>query len=184
MLKRVLKLSFQEVNLSGITLILVGTFVWSLVMFKSGLTYSFGMGFWGPNAHDGVWHIALAQSISKGTWEMPIFAGETIKNYHIGFDLLLAILHKLTFIPIHTLYFQVLPPILAFGFGLFVYLFILSWNNSKTAAWWATFFVYFGGNWGWLISLIKNNKLGGESMFWSQQSISTLVNPPFALSLL
>ena len=184
MLKRVLKLSFQEVNLSGITLILVGTFVWSLVMFKSGLTYSFGMGFWGPNAHDGVWHIALAQSISKGTWEMPIFAGETIKNYHIGFDLLLAILHKLTFIPIHTLYFQILPPILAFFIGYFVYKFTLSWTKSVRCAFWSAFFVYFGGGWGWIITLLRNGEINGESLFWSQQSISTLVNPPFALSIL
>src|SRR3989344_3998059 len=185
MQKKVLKKYFiGEINSLAWLLISFGTIIWSVTMIKSGLVYSFGMGFWGANGHDGIWHIALSQSLANGSWQMPIFAGEMLKNYHLGFDLLLAILHKLTFIPIHTLYFQVLPPILAFGIGLFVYLFILSWNNSKTAAWWTTFFVYFGGNWGWLISLIKNNKLGGESMFWSQQSISTLVNPPFALSLL
>ncbi len=165
-------------------MILAGSLVWSLTMVKSGLVYNYGMGFWGPNGHDGIWHISLANSLARGLWQMPIFAGETIKNYHIGFDLVLAILHKLTFIPIHTLYFQILPPIFAFLIGLFAYLFTLSWKNSTKSAFWATFFVYFGGNWGWLVTLIRGKELGGESLFWSQQAISTLINPPFALSLI
>lgn len=175
---------FFQGNSRLLGLVLIGTLTLSLTMFKSGLVYSFGMGFWGPNGHDGIWHIALAESLAKGSWQMPVFAGETIKNYHIGFDLILAIIHKLTFIPIHTLYFQIIPPILALGIGLFVYLFILTWKKSKSAAFWATFFVYFGGSFGWIITLLKNREIGGESLFWAQQSISTLVNPPFALSLI
>jgi hypothetical protein len=56
-------------------------------MVKSGVYYGYGIGFWGPNGHDGVWHISLINSLSKGSLEMPIFAGEQIKNYHIGFEL-------------------------------------------------------------------------------------------------
>ena len=163
---------------------IIGTLTWSLTMVKSGLVYSFGMGFWGPNGHDGVWHIALAESLAKGSWPMPVFAGETIKNYHIGFDLILAIIHKLTFIPPLNLYFQIIPPILALGIGLSVYWFVLTWKKSKPAAFWATFFVYFGGSFGWIITLLRNREIGGESLFWAQQSISTLINPPFALSLI
>jgi len=183
MLKKALNQFFQEVNYKGWFLILFGTLTWSLTMVKSGLVYKIGMGFWGPNGHDGVWHIALAQSLANGSWSMPIFSGELIRNYHVGFDLILTIIHKITFIPITTLYFQILPPILAFLIGLFVYLFVLSWARSKTAAWWATFFVYFAGGWGWLVTLFRNGEISGESVFWSQQSVSTLVNPPFALSL-
>jgi hypothetical protein len=164
-------------------LVIIGTILWSLTMVKSGITYSYGMGFWGPNGHDGVWHIALARSLAGGSWEMPIYAGETIKNYHIGLDLILAVLHKLTFIPIHTLYFQILPPILAILIGLYSYRFIFIWTKDKAKAYWGTFFVYFGGSFGWIITLLKNGELAGESVFWSQQSISTLINPPFALSL-
>jgi hypothetical protein len=46
------------------------------------------------------------------------------------------------------------------------------------------FFVYFGGNFGWIITLARGDGLAGESMFWSQQAISTLLNPSFALSLI
>ena len=36
-------------------------------MVKSGLVYDYGMGFWGPNGHDGVWHVSLASSLARGT---------------------------------------------------------------------------------------------------------------------
>ncbi len=158
--------------------------MWSLTMIKSGLIYSYGMGFWGPNGHDGIWHISLAEGLSKGRFEIPVFAGEIIKNYHIGFDLLLTFIHKITFIPVVNLYFQVLPLVFALSIGLFVYLFTLCWTSSKLSSFFATFFVYFGGSFGWLVTIFKTGQLGGESLFWSQQSISTLVNPPFALSLI
>jgi hypothetical protein len=184
MLKSFPKTFIQDLDRRVLILIFIGSLSWSLVMVKSGLMYDFGMGFWGPNGHDGVWHIAMAEGFSRGTWNMPMFAGETIKNYHIGFDLILAVLHKLTFVPIRILYFQIIPPLLAFGIGVSAYKFVFDWQKSKLAAFWSTFFVYFGGGFGWLLSLIRNRNLDGESMFWSQQSVSTLINPPFALSLL
>ncbi len=152
-------------------------------MIKSGLLYSFGMGFWGPNGHDGVWHIALVNSLARGSLEMPIFAGEQIRNYHIGFDLILAWAHKLTAIPAHTLYFQILPPFLAVLIGFLTYKFVLLWRGSRIEAWWAAFFVYFAGDFGWVLTLFRGEGVGGESRFWAQQSISTLINPPFAASL-
>ena len=75
-------------------LIVLGTISWSLTMVKSGLIYDYGMGFWGPNGHDGIWHIALVKSLLRGSLDMPVFAGEALKNYHIGFDFLLAGLSK------------------------------------------------------------------------------------------
>lgn len=173
----------KQFSPSSLFLILLGTLVWSLTMVKSGWSYAYGLGFWGANGHDGVWHIALAESLSRGSRGMPVFAGETLKNYHFGFDLLVALLHKITQIPVTNLYFQIIPPLLALFIGLLTYWFTLSWTNSKIAAFWATFFVYFGGSWGWVVTLFREGSLGGESMFWSQQSVSTLVNPPFALSL-
>lgn len=170
-------------NFKALILIVLGSLLWSLTMVKSGLLYPFGMGFWGPNGHDGVWHIALIASMSKDSFDMPVFAGQALQNYHIGFDLLMASIHRLTNIPAHTLYFQIIPPILALLIGFLTYKLVFLWRNSYTQAFWATFFVYFGGSLGWVVTLLRGEGLGGESMFWSQQAISTLVNPPFALSL-
>lgn len=175
--------SFFRKQKAVVILIALGTVSWSITMIKSGWLYEFGMGFWGPNGHDGVWHIAVIESLNRGSWNIPLFSGHLLQNYHIGFDLLVSILHKLTFIPVSTLYFQVVPIALAVLVGVTSYRFVYFWKKSQSAAWWSTFFVYFGGSWGWIVTLIKSGELGGESMFWSQQSVSTLINPPFALSL-
>lgn len=151
-------------------------------MVKSGQIYSFGMGFWGANGHDGIWHLALINSLirdlaSHQAFSVPVFSGFLIKNYHLGFDLLVAFLFNITKVPVVNLYFQILPPIFALLTGLTVYLFVLNWKKSSSAALFATFFVYFGGDMSWVFGK-------GESTFWSQQSISTLINPPFVLSLI
>src|SRR3989344_9599996 len=158
-----------SIGRKALLLIVAGSLAWALTMVKSGLRYDYGVGFWGPNGHDGVWHLSLARSLASGSLEMPIFAGEQIKNYHLGFDLLLAGLHKISGIPVVNLYFQVIPPILAVLIGWLTY--------KLTKSLWSVFFVYFGGSLGWMFG-------GGESMFWSAQAISTLLNPPFALSLI
>ena len=170
-------LVFLKSNLSLIVLLIFGVISWSLTMVKSGIVYPFGMGFWGANGHDGIWHLALINNLSKGMFSMPVFAGYPLQNYHIGFDLLVALLHRLTGISINTLYFQILPPIFSLVIGLLVYWFIWNWRKSKKEAVWAVFFTYFAGSFGWVLGK-------GESAFWSQQQISTLINPPFALSLI
>jgi len=175
MLKGVSKLFSQKVK--AVALILVGSLTWSLTMVKSGWVYPFGLGFWGANGHDGIWHIAVIESLSRGTLAMPVFSGAGLQNYHIGFDLLLASFHKLTQIPTVNLYFQIIPPILAVLVGLLTYKFVFEWTRSEKSALWSTFFVYFGGSMGWIIGR-------GESAFWSTQAVSTLINPPFALSLI
>lgn len=182
MLKKVLK-TLKE-NKFAALLVLFGSIVWSSTMVKSGLVYNYGMGFWGPNGHDGIWHIALIKSLARGSLENPVFAGEALKNYHLGYDLLLAVVSRLTGLSPVNLYFQIFPPVLALLIGVLTYKFVLDWKGSKVQGLWATFFVYFGGSFGWIISLFKTGQLGGESIFWSQQGISTLVNPPFAFSLI
>ena len=170
--------------LSLILLVITGSLAWSLTMIKSGLVYPYGMGFWGPNGHDGIWHIALINQLAKFSLDNPVFAGARLTNYHFGFDFLAAMLHLITRIPVINLYFQVLPPIMAILIGILTFQFVKRWIGSEKSAWWAVFFVYFSGSWGWLVNLIRTGKLGGESMFWANQAISTLINPPFALSLI
>jgi hypothetical protein len=174
-------LVFLENNLGLIVLLLLGTISWSLTMVKSGLCWDAqcagGLGFWGANGHDGIWHIALINNLSKGVFSIPVFAGSALQNYHLGFDLLVAFLVKETLIPITNLYFQILPPIFAFLIGFLTYKFTYLLTNSKKSGTLATFFVFFGGSFAWMLGK-------GESAFWSQQAITTLINPPFALSLI
>lgn len=178
---------------SNILLLLIfGSLSWSLTIIKSGLCWDAGctggLGFWGANGHDAIWHLALinnlVDSFPNFSLDMPVFAGEQLRNYHLGFDWILSLIHVLTQIPIQTLYFQIIPPVLSILIGFLTYKFVLLWRNSREEAWWATFFVYFGSGWGWLVSLLRDDHFAGESMFWSQQAISTLINPPYATSLI
>jgi len=168
----------------AILLILLGSLSWITTMFKSGLRYSYGLGFWGANGHDGIWHLAVIEGLIKGNFSNPVYAGEYLKNYHLGFDLFVALINRLTTIPVLNLYFQILPIIFALAIGILTYKFVYLWKKSKSGALWSVFFVYFGGGWGWIVSLIREKNISGESIFWSQQAISTLINPPFALSLI
>lgn len=153
-------------------------------MVRSGIIYPFGMGFWGANGHDGIWHLAVIENLVKGKLSNPVFSGELLTNYHIGFDLILALINKISRINTSVLYFQIFPIVSSLLIGILVYSFVFNWKKSKIQAIFSTFFVYFAGSFGWIVELVRNKKFGGESMFWSQQAISTLINPPFCLSLI
>ncbi|NMC98456.1 MAG: hypothetical protein GYA62_01855 [Bacteroidales bacterium] len=158
-------------------LIIFGSLSWLITICKSGWMYSYGLGFWGANGHDGVWHIALAESLSKGSLNIPILAGYKLQNYHIGFDLLMAFIHLVTRISFADLYFRLFPLVFSIAIGYLVYGFVNNWQKSNIAAWLSVFLVYFGGSAAWILGK-------GESAFWSQQAISTLINPPFIFSLI
>jgi len=166
-------------------IMLLGITTQSLTMFKSGLLYPFGMGFWGPNGHDGVWHLALINELTKHfPPQNPIFAQFKLLNYHWLFDLLVALINKITFIPTLNLYFQIFPIIFSGLLGILTFILVKKITKNNLSASLAVFFIYFGGSFGWLVTLLRGQGIGGESMFWANQSISFLINPPFAFSLI
>ncbi|MDD2224578.1 MAG: hypothetical protein PHP97_00235 [Candidatus Shapirobacteria bacterium] len=175
----------KKIKKLSVILIVLSTILFSLTMFRSGLKYQFGLGFWGPNGHDAIWHLSLINQLKQQIPpQNPIYSGSILQNYHWGFDFLVAIISKITTIDSGFLYFQILPIIfsLLIGFLSFKLAFLITKNNITSI-----FFVllnYFSGSFGWIYTLIKNHQIGGESLFWSMQSVSTLLNPPFALSLI
>lgn len=167
-----------------IFLLFFGTALQSLTMIRSGLFYDFGMGFWGANGHDGIWHLALANQVLQGfPPPHPTFAGEVLTNYHYFYDLLLASLSQMTRVPTINLYFQILPVVLAFLLGLLSFLVGLKMSKNFWVGFWFAFLNYFAGSFGYLVTFFRSREIGGESLFWSMQSISTQINPPFSLSL-
>lgn len=172
-----------RLNWRLIALVVIGSFTWLLTTFKSGLLYGYGLGFWGPNGHDAIWHLALISELQKNVPPSnPVFAGMALQNYHYFFDLLLALSSKLFWFSNLDLLFRWFPLFIALLSGFLIYSVTTKLTNQK-AGLIATFFMYFGGSFGWVVSYFRDRSLGGESLFWSQQSISTLLNPPFAISL-
>ncbi|MFA5532653.1 MAG: hypothetical protein WDA13_03625 [Candidatus Shapirobacteria bacterium] len=175
----------QKINILLIVLILIGSFFTVMTMFRSGLTYDFGIGFWGPNGHDAIWHLSLINQLKQNIPpKNPIFSGTILNNYHIGFDLITAAISNLLNISSSTLYFRILPIIFAILIGLLSYSLAYLITKNKNTSLIFVFLNYFAGSFGWIVTLIKSGSLGGESLFWSMQSASTLLNPPFSLSII
>jgi hypothetical protein len=180
---------FQQLGikykLTLLILIIFGSFLQGMTMFRSGLNYPFGFGFWGPNGHDGIWHLALInQVLVSFPPPHPTFAGSLLENYHYFYDIMLAIVNKITSIPSINLYFQIFPALTALGLGILSFVVGYLWKKSFWVGFWLAFLNYFAGSFGFLVTFIRSGEIGGESLFYSMQSISTLINPPFAFSLI
>lgn len=170
---------FLRLPLIILAVVLGITVILSLTIFKSGSLTEYGLSFWGAHEHDALFHLSLINSLSDTNFSLihPTLINSTITNYHIGFDLLLAILSKITIISPLDLYFRLIPPILIFLLSLSIFLLCRRFRFSQTTSLLALFFAFFTGSLGFL-------RQGGESLFWSMQPISMLLNPPFTLSLL
>jgi len=170
----------QKIPLFAKLLILFSSLLLSATMLKSGLLYPYGLAFWGPNGHDAIWHLAVINQLKQNIPPLnPIFSGFSLNSYHWGFDLLSALISKISRLSSLDTYFRFLPLTMAIFIGLFSYKFI---KKPKTALIFV-FLNYFAGSFGWLVTLLRSGQIGGESLFWSMQSASTLINPPYALSL-
>lgn len=176
-----------------VIILLIGSGCWMITSVKNGLNYAYGLGFWGPSGHDGIWHLSLSSELQRNfPPQNAIFAGEALHNYHYFFNLLVARSGSLLGIDNQDLLFRFFPLLFALLLGVLVarltyHLAIksakLTEKQSMVATAFALFFVYFGGSFGWIVSYLRDRTFSGESMFWSMQSISTLLNPPFAISL-
>ena len=183
--------AIDKLNLIPILVVIFGTVFQNIPTFKNGLIYPFGMGFWGPNTHDGIWHISLINQLLQGLpVENPIYAGTVLKNYHFFYDLLIAAATFFTKIPVIDLVFRFFPILFSLLLGLGTYYLIINLFSSrigivktKFAAIFSLCFVYFAGSFGWIPEYLKQQGLGGESAFWANQAISFNLNPPFAVSL-
>jgi len=165
----------------NIILITLFCLIFLLATALSGLKYSFGYGFWNAHGHDAIWHLAVGnQTLKSFPPNNPIFSGYKLTGYHWGYDLILQFVHLITKIPTINLYFQILPIIIT----VFLAVFSLKLKKTRLSGLLFVFLNFFAGSFGYLVTLFKQGKIGGESIFWSMQSISTLINPPYALSLI
>ncbi|MBU0999834.1 hypothetical protein KKE78_00360 [Patescibacteria group bacterium] len=179
-------------NLFLISIIAAGTVFQVIPVFRSGLKFGYGLGLWGPNTHDGVWHIALINQLVKSVPpENPVHSGVILKNYHFFYDLLVAVTNYLSGLPVSDLVFRFYPVIFSLMLGLgFYYLILKLFKNRmgkmqiKIASAFSLYFIYFAGSFGWIVEFLREGHFGGESAFWVNQAVSFNLNPPFAISLI
>lgn len=160
-------------------------FIQILPVIRSGLMYDYGIGFWGSNGHDAIWHLSLINNLKNPfRINLPIFAGEILKNYHPFYDILVSFFTFITRIPSIIWYFQIFP-IVSTIILLITSFFIGRRLTSKFSGGILLMFLNsFANSFGWLVTLIRSHTISGESLFWSMQSASNQLNPPFVLSLI
>lgn len=177
--------TLQIRHVVAMVVIILGSIFQVLPTFFSGTSTKYGLGFWGPNAHDGIWHIALVNQLVKQIPPMnPVLSGQNLLNYHYLYDLLVATTFNITSIPILDLIFRLYPVIFSVLFGVGTYLLIVKLFKSHLSAVFGVYLAYFAGSFGWMIDYFKVGRLSGESAFWSNQPVSLNLNPPFAISLI
>lgn len=156
-----------------------------LVVLRSGLLDTFGLGFWGPNGHDAIFHLSVISSLKDSLFNLshPQISGFFLQNYHLAFDFLTALFSRLLNIPVLDLFFRVFPLVIGLGIIYFFTRLLHLWKYSKRTINLSLIFSFLTGSLGFIFYLFKGQPFAGESLFWSNQSISLFLNPPFALSL-
>lgn len=180
--KNIPKLTLPRILILAV--IALGTIFQNGIAFASGRLYDFGIGYWGPLGHDGVWHQALVNQILKGSPPLnPGLSGTVLSNYHYFYDLLVAITSRITQVAAPELIFRYYPILFSLLLGAGTYLLCRVLFNKWYVGVASLFFVYFGGSFGYIVEWVRQKTLGGESAFWANQPVSMNLNPPFAVSL-
>ena len=181
---KIAKPNFGSPILLPLVALIIGVIISVLPVFKSGLEYPYGIGFWGPNGHDAIWHLSLIESLKR---ELPpenyLFSTTSLTNYHYFFDLMLAQFSKIPILEELDLYFRLWPIFISVVLGSAVWLLCKKVNFKPITISFVILLTFTAGSFGWIVSFFRQGDFGGESMFWANQAISLHLNPPFALSL-
>jgi len=180
------KTTFKLSRLQGVlitTVFTLGIIGQLAIVVPSGNVVDGNLVFWSSHGFDGTWHLALMEEINRGwPFQNPTFARERLVNYHFFSDIAPAVFDK--YLPINglDLYFRLFPPLYSLLLGSSVYLLVKKITGSTFSSFWAVFFTYFAGSWGYIITYLKNKTIGGESLFWGTQIQSSSGNPPQIIS--
>lgn len=169
--------------------ILVSALVILPTTMLSGSEYCFGgicgTYFWGAHEHDGIWHLAVIESIKNGMGgEMPTFAGHPLSGYNTLIDWVIAVKSRLSTISPAFMYFKVIPVVWFVVMVLLLYRFARTYRPKGYFAPPLLLFSFLGSSFSFLIPLLRRGVIEGSSSLLSMQSSLALLNPQLALSLL
>lgn len=155
-----------------------------LVISPSGKLNNGDLVFWSSHAHDSSWHIALMEEFKKGyPLQNPALAGERLVNYHFFSDIAPSVFSSF-FLSKWDLYFRFFPLFYSAELGAMAFIFGRKFGKSFSAGVWSSIFAYFSGSFGFIVTLMQNHQIAGESIFGSSQIQSSIGNPPQVVSLI
>jgi len=174
-----LELKFNTFHCFVLIFFTIGVIGQLLVIAPSGSLINNNLSFWSALGRDGVWHLSLVEELQKGfPWQNPDFSGNRLLNYHFFSDIPIAQFNYFFKIPVLDLFFHFYPLLLSFLLGSLSFSLGKIIGKNSLAGFWAMVFTFFAGSFGFILTLIKDRTLGGESIFWSSQVQSSIGNPP------
>lgn len=173
-------------KISFLIILILGIIGMVAVNAPSGFPYQDGIYFYSSHGHDGVWHIALMESMKKTafSFQNPELYGAKLQNYHFFVDLLMSEFSRIFQFSSLDIYFRFMPIVFATLLGLGSFILVRAWVKAEIAGIWAMIFTYFAGSFGYLLYVPTHKSLGGESIFWVSQTQSVLGNPPHAAAFI
>ena len=167
-------------------LLILAVIVQGFINFPSGFRFEEGLLFWSSQGHDGIWHVALMEEVAKGMpLQNPLISGFPLYNYHYLIDVFMGELVRVLHFASIDAYFRFFPVVFAILINLSVFSFVYRWRKNIETAYWAMFFTFGTGSFGYVVNYLKGGGVfGGETVFWSSQNNTILGNPPHAVSFI
>ncbi len=130
--------------------------------------------------HDSLWHISIINEINKAFPPLnPGYAGETLKNYHYLYDLLISSVFLLTGIPVFNLYFYFFSIFSAIMYLIGIYLLISIFTKETFFRVFGIVLTVFTGNLSYLLPFISSQYhfITSPNVFMSDQPFDQSLNP-------
>lgn len=164
-------------------IIMLGVLSQAYLIFPNGLIVDQHIRFYGTNAHDGLWHVALIQSLAESfPPQLPTYSGLPLRGYHYFVDLFASELTRFLPISAFDLFFKMLPVAFSVHLGLASFALMRRLTSRYLSQITAVFLTYFSGSLGFLLVWFRASENSGETIFWAQQSVSTMNNLPLGVS--
>lgn len=134
--------------------------------------------------HDDLWHLMLINEMThRFPPNNPGFSAVVLHGYHFFFDFLLAQISKYFYVSVNSVYFRFFPLFLAYLWGIGVYAFSYVWSKKISVALWSVFLTMFGGSFAYGLLLQGHKGYSWDSGLGIAQPFSSLMNPPFTISI-
>lgn len=173
-------------NIPLTILVLLAAILHLSIILPSGSHYCFngicGDFFWGVHEHDGIWHMAAAQTAFKSFPPLnPIYEGLPLSRYNSLLDFVLFVFSLIGISPFF-MYFKILPVIWFITFTYTSFRLSALLNKKKIFSFMFLFLSYFGASFSFIIPLLRAKTIEGTSSLLAMQAVLTLTNLQLAFS--
>ena len=116
--------------------------------------------------------------------QQPGFAGIPLRGYHFFADFFVAQVSNVTYISPLSLYFHMVPLLVALGWGFGAYTLLYLWTKKISAGVWGAFLLMFGSSFSFILPLLGKPNSVIFSNLGIDQPITSLLNAPFSFSFM